>query len=124
MGYRTEKDGLGEFKVMDDALYGAQTARAIENFPVSGVGIGRAMIRALGLIKEAAAQINLGLGKLEKPIAEAIGKAAREVVEGKWDGQFPVDVFQTGSGTSSNMNANEVIANRAIQLLGGKIGSK
>ncbi|HUT55367.1 MAG TPA: class II fumarate hydratase [bacterium] len=124
MGYRIEKDSMGEFRVPEDALYGAQTARAVENFPVSGAGIGREMIKALGLIKYAAAEVNRELGKLAPEISDAIQRAAQEVIDGKLDAHFPVDVFQTGSGTSSNMNANEVIANRAIQLLGGRIGSK
>jgi fumarate hydratase class II len=118
MGTRIEKDSLGEIRVPQDALYGAQTARAVENFPVSGVGIGRDMVRALGQVKLACARVNLALGKLEPGMAEAIQLAAKEVIEGKLDEHFPVDVFQTGSGTSSNMNANEVIANRAMQLKG------
>jgi fumarate hydratase class II len=124
MGYRIEKDSMGEFKVPDDALYGAQTARAVENFPISGTGIGREMIKALGLVKYAAAKVNQELGKLAPELADAIQKASQEVIDGRLDAHFPVDVFQTGSGTSSNMNANEVIANRAIQMQGGKIGSK
>jgi fumarate hydratase class II len=121
---RIEKDSMGELEVPDEMLYGAQTARAVANFPVSGQGIGREMIRALGLIKEAAARVNRDLGNISPEIGEAIETAAREIVEGKLDSHFPVDVFQTGSGTSSNMNANEVVANRAIQLLGGQVGSK
>ena len=124
MSHRIESDSMGEFKVPSDALYGAQTARAVENFPVSGQGIGREMIRALGLVKLAAAEVNRELGLLEPGPAGAICRAAKEVMDGKLDQHFPVDVFQTGSGTSSNMNANEVIANRAIQLLGGEVGSK
>jgi fumarate hydratase, class II len=124
MGQRVERDTMGEMLVPDEALYGAQTARAVENFPISGAGIGREMIRALGLIKLAAAGVNEALGLLEPRLAQAIRAAAQEVVDGKLDAHFPVDVFQTGSGTSSNMNANEVIANRAIQLLGGEVGSK
>ncbi|WP_303721603.1 aspartate ammonia-lyase [Malonomonas rubra] len=123
-GYRIEQDSLGEMQVPEDALYGAQTARAIENFPISGIPLDKSMISALGLIKKHAAQINLELGLLDADIAEAIIRAATEVVEGKWNTQFPVDTFQTGSGTSSNMNANEVIANRAARLLGHPIGSK
>jgi fumarate hydratase class II len=124
MGVRIEKDTMGELEVPSEALYGAQTARAIANFPISGVTIGREMIRAIGLVKQAAAMVNQDLGKLEPRLAEAIAAAAVEVVRGELDEQFPVDVFQTGSGTSSNMNANEVIANRAIQILGGNVGSK
>jgi len=115
---------MGTFQVPADALYGAQTARAVDNFPVSGRGIGREMIRALGLVKLAAAEVNRDLGGLEPRLAEAIVTAAQEVADGEHDAHFPVDTFQTGSGTSSNMNANEVIANRAIQLLGGELGSK
>jgi fumarate hydratase class II len=118
--YRIEKDSLGEVKVPKDALYGAQTQRAVENFPVSGIRFPRAFIRALGLIKAAAAEVNVGLELLEQKTADAIRRAALEVAEGKWDEHFPLDVFQTGSGTSTNMNANEVIANRANEVLGGR----
>jgi len=124
MVYRIEIDSMGEFKVPKEALYGAQTARAVENFPVSGTRFGRDFIRALGLIKLSAAKVNKNLGLLDETIADAIVQAAEEVVKGDLDSHFPVDVFQTGSGTSSNMNANEVIANRAIAILGGVIGSK
>lgn len=124
MTYRVEVDSMGEFKVPEDALYGAQTARAVENFQVSGIRFGREFIRAIGLIKMAAAQVNHELGLLDDTITEAIVQAADEVVKGQLDVHFPVDVFQTGSGTSTNMNANEVIANRAIVILGGMIGSK
>ena len=124
MPYRVEKDSMGQVKVPEHMLYGAQTARAALNFPVSGQGIGRDMIRALGVIKLCAAQVNQELGKLAPELADAICRAAKEVIDGDLDDHFPVDVFQTGSGTSSNMNANEVIANRAIQILGGEIGSK
>jgi fumarate hydratase class II len=122
MEYRIEKDSLGEINVPEDALYGAQTQRAVENFPISGIRFPRAFIRALGLIKSAAAKVNLDLELLEENKARAIGQAADEVAEGQWDDQFPIDVFQTGSGTSTNMNANEVIANRAAQILGGSFG--
>ena len=124
MSFRIERDTMGEFRVPKDALYGAQTARAVENFPISGRGIGREMIRSLGLIKASAAMVNQDLGLLDSRLAEGILAAALEVVDGTLDEHFPVDVFQTGSGTSSNMNANEVIANRAIQILGGEVGSK
>ncbi len=117
--FRTEKDSLGEVKVPADALYGAQTQRAVENFPVSGVRFPRVFIRSLGLIKAIAAEVNAGLGLLDARIAQAIHQAALEVADGMWDNQFPVDIFQTGSGTSTNMNANEVIAARAGQLLAG-----
>ncbi len=123
-GFRMEKDTMGEVRVPADAYYGAQTARARDNFPISGAGIPRLVIRALGMIKAAAAAVNRELGSLEAKAAKAIGAAAEEVVEGKLDEHFVVDVFQTGSGTSSNMNANEVIANRASEILGHKLGSK
>ncbi len=110
---RIERDSMGEMTVPDEMLYGAQTARAVENFSVSGMGIGRDMIRALGQVKAVAASVNRELGLLDVTMAEAIEQAAREVADGKWDEHFPVDVFQTGSGTSSNMNVNEVIARRA-----------
>jgi len=115
---------LGPVEVPADALYGAQTKRAIDNFPVSGLRLPRRVIRALALIKKAAAEINRDTGKLDAKLAGAIIDAAQEVAAGQHDDQFLVDIFQTGSGTSSNMNANEVIANRAIQLLGGVMGSK
>ncbi|HHN75121.1 MAG TPA: class II fumarate hydratase [Acidobacteria bacterium] len=124
MNERVEKDTMGEVAVPADALWGAQTARASANFPISGQRLGREMIRALALIKAAAAEVNRELGRLEPKLAEAIVEAAEEVADGRHDRHFPVDIFQTGSGTSSHMNANEVIANRAIELLGGKIGSK
>ena len=107
---RTEKDSLGELQVPAEALYGAQTQRAVQNFPVSGLRMPREFIRALGLVKAAGAEANAGLGHLPKGVAAAIRGAALQVAAGDLDGQFPVDVFQTGSGTSSNMNANEVIA--------------
>ncbi len=116
--YRTEKDSLGEVKVPANALYGAQTQRAIENFPVSGIRFPRVFIRSLGLIKAVAAEVNAGLGLLDANVAQAIHQAALEVADGTWDDHFPLDIFQTGSGTSTNMNANEVIASRATQLLG------
>ena len=121
---RVERDSMGEMQVPAAALYGASTQRAVLNFPVSGYRFGRPFIRALGLIKFAAAEANRSLGKLDERIAGAIQKAAREVVDGQHDAHFPIDIFQTGSGTSTNMNANEVIANRAVQLLGGEPGSK
>ncbi|MDZ7663606.1 class II fumarate hydratase [Thiohalophilus sp.] len=111
--YRTEKDSLGELRVPADALYGAQTQRAVDNFPVSGLVMPRAFIRALGLIKHACAEANRQLGLLDSARAEAIKKAALQVAAGEFDDQFPIDVFQTGSGTSTNMNANEVIAHLA-----------
>ncbi|MEW6683961.1 MAG: class II fumarate hydratase [Nitrospirota bacterium] len=122
--FRIERDSMGEMRVPASALYGAQTQRAVENFPVSTLRWPRSFIRALGLVKWAAAQVNRDLGLLAADKADAIVRAAREVVDGQWDDQFVVDLFQTGSGTSTNMNANEVIANRATQLLGGVLGSK
>jgi fumarate hydratase class II len=117
--YRIEKDSMGEVKVPARAYYGAQTQRAVDNFPISGQPLPKALIHALGLVKIAAAIANRDLGKLTPELAEPIVKAAREVADGKLDDQFPVDVYQTGSGTSSNMNVNEVISNRAIELTGG-----
>jgi fumarate hydratase, class II len=114
-GFRIEHDSMGELKVPADALYGAQTQRAIDNFPISGLHLPRSFIRALGLIKAAAAEANLSLGYLKKGQATAIRKAALAVAEGQFDAQFPIDVFQTGSGTSTNMNANEVIAHLAAK---------
>ena len=122
--FRIETDSMGQMKVPADAYYGAQTARAVENFPISGLRFSRPFIRALGLIKKHAAITNTALGFVPPKIAEGIQKAAQEVIDGKWDHQFVVDIFQTGSGTSTNMNANEVIANRASELLGGKRGDK
>src|SRR5207253_10707528 len=110
--FRIEKDSMGEVQVPAQAYYGAQTQRAVENFPISGQGLPTRLIRALGLVKVAAAAANRDLGKLKADIAEPIIKAAREVAEGKFDDQFPVDVYQPGSGTSSNMHANEVIRQR------------
>jgi len=117
-GYRIERDSMGELRVPEHALYGAQTQRAVNNFPISMQPMPRAFIRALGLIKGACAMANGKLGYLPLPVAEAIAAAANEVSDGRHDGQFPVDVFQTGSGTSSNMNANEVIANLAARATG------
>ena len=122
--YRTEADSLGEMQVPADAYWGAQTQRAVENFPISGITFGRRFVRALGVVKKSAAQANRDLGLLEEDVADAIVEAADEVIAGEHDDQFPVDVFQTGSGTSSNMNANEVIANRAAELLGAEIGDR
>jgi fumarate hydratase class II len=124
LNYREEKDSMGVVRVPEDACYGAQTQRAVENFPVSGLRFSRPFIRALALIKRHAARINLELGLLSPQVAEAIMAAAAEVVDGKWDDQFVVDVFQTGSGTSTNMNANEVIAGRANELLTGRRGGR
>ena len=119
--FRIEKDSLGEMKVPANARYGPQTQRAVENFPISGRPLPPAFVHALGLVKAAAARVNGDLGTVEKTMAAAIEKAAMEVAGGQWDAEFPIDVFQTGSGTSSNMNANEVIAHRASELLGRKV---
>ena len=123
-GERVERDSMGEVRIPAGMLYGAQTERARLNFPISGIRFGRRFIQALGAIKKAAAEVNLELGLLDEKRAEAIRRAATEVMEGALDDHFVLDIFQTGSGTSTNMNANEVIANRAIQLLGGEVGSK
>jgi fumarate hydratase class II len=120
-GYRVERDSMGELRVPADALWGAQTQRAVENFPISGLAMPRGFIRALGLIKWAAAGANAELGLMPSRKAMAIQAAALEVAEGRHDAQFPVDVFQTGSGTSSNMNANEVIAHLATKRLGSAV---
>jgi fumarate hydratase class II len=117
--FRTERDSLGEMQVPADALYGAQTQRAVENFPISGIRFPRRFIHALGTIKKAAAQANAELGELDREVADAIVRVADEVIEGRLDAQFVLDIFQTGSGTSSNMNTNEVIATRASQLREG-----
>ncbi|MEO5765608.1 MAG: lyase family protein, partial [Casimicrobiaceae bacterium] len=125
-GIRIEKDALGEVRVPARHLWGAQTQRSIENFPI-GVGRfhwGRPVIRAFGLLKQCAARANAALGELAPDKAALIERAAQEVIDGGLDAEFPLVVFQTGSGTQSNMNANEVIANRAIQLAGGAVGSK
>ncbi|MFB3906113.1 MAG: class II fumarate hydratase [Acidobacteriota bacterium] len=122
--YRIERDTMGEMQVPASSYYGAQTQRAVLNFPISDLRMPRPFIRALGLIKKAAAETNRELGLLDPSIADVIVAAANEVIEGKLDSQFVVDIFQTGSGTSTNMNANEVIANRAIEIRGGKIGSR
>jgi fumarate hydratase class II len=119
---RTESDSMGDIQVPAGALYGAQTARAVQNFPVSGIHFPRSFLRALGMIKKHAAAANASLGRLEPNRASAIQKAAQEVIDGKLDSDFVVDIFQTGSGTSTHMNANEVIANRATELLGGRRG--
>jgi fumarate hydratase class II len=122
--FRIEKDSMGEVKVPPDALYCAQTQRAVENFPISGLRFPRVFIRALGTIKKAAATINAKVGAIDPRIAKAIVAAADEVIAGKLDAHFPIDIFQTGSGTSTNMNANEVIATRATQILNAKGAKK
>lgn len=122
--HRMEKDSLGEIEVAAEVYWGAQTERARRNFPVSGLVFQRRFIAALGLIKGECAAVNAEMGIVDRGLAETIQKAALEVYEGKHDAHFPLDIFQTGSGTSTNMNANEVISNRAIELLGGVVGSK
>jgi fumarate hydratase, class II len=122
--FRIETDSMGEMRVPLEAHYGAQTARAVENFPISQLRFSREFIRALGMIKKHAAHTNCSLGQLPAEISQAVQKAAQEVIDGKLDSEFVVDIFQTGSGTSTNMNANEVIASRATELLGGKRGDK
>ena len=122
--HRIEKDSLGEMKVPKDALWGAQTQRAVENFPISDLRFPRYFIAAMGMIKRAAAETNVELGLLDDEVAKDIVKAADQVISGELDAHFVLDIFQTGSGTSTNMNANEVIANRALQIRGGPVGSK
>jgi fumarate hydratase, class II len=124
MDTRVEKDSMGTMEVPADALYGATTQRAVLNFPISGYRFGRPFIRALGLIKWAAAQANRDLGKLDEERTRLVVQAAEEVIGGALDNHFPIDIFQTGSGTSTNMNANEVIANRVSQLAGKPVGRK
>ena len=121
---RKEKDSMGDMQIPDDAYYGAQTQRAVENFPISGITISKSMIKALGKIKRSAAIVNHELGLLDDDRKNAIVQAADEIIEGKLDSQFPVDIYQTGSGTSSNMNCNEILSNRASEIMGGKIGAK
>ena len=120
-GFRLEKDSMGELQVPDEALWGAQTQRAVNNFPISDLRIPRDMIRALGLIKQSAVEVNADLGLIDEAIASVIGSAAQQIIDGEHDGQFPVDIFQTGSGTSSNMNTNEVIAHLATENHGSPI---
>src|SRR5438552_16722232 len=122
-GVRVERDSMGEVRVPADAFYGASTQRARQNFPISNLRLPRRFIRSLAQIKGAAALVNAELGLLETRLANPIQQAAEEVEEGKFDKDFVVDVFQTGSGTSTNTNANEVIANRANEVLGHPLGS-
>src|SRR6185436_12199913 len=122
--FRTEKDTMGEVRVPAIALYGAQTQRAVENFPISNLRFSREFIRALGLIKQSAARANMDLRLLDPKVGKAIVSASQEVVDGKLDSQFVLDIFQTGSGTSTNMNANEVIASRANELATGTRGGR
>jgi len=122
--FRIERDSMGEFEVPLKAYYGANTMRAVLNFPISELRFPRVFIKALGQIKQAASEVNCHLGLLDKDLSSAIVRAAQEVIDGKLDDQFVVDIFQTGSGTSTNMNVNEVISNRAIEILGGVLGSR
>jgi aspartate ammonia-lyase len=119
---RTEKDSLGPKEIPAHVYYGIQTARAVENFPISGLRAHPSLIRAIAMVKEAAALANRELGLVDEKTANAIIEAAKEVQQGKWDQEFVVDVFQAGAGVSFHMNSNEVIANRASELLGGKLG--
>ena len=121
---RKEQDSMGDMLVPDDAYYGAQTQRAVENFPISGIPISKSMIQALGKIKRSAAIVNNELGLLDSERKNAIVQAADEIIEGKFYSQFPIDIYQTGSGTSSNMNCNEILSNRASEIMGGVIGAK
>src|SRR5260221_8176774 len=122
-GFRVEHDPLGELDVPEDAYYGVQTARAVENFPVSGLHAPADLVTATILVKKAAAEANAALGRLERDVAGAIGAAADEILSGRLRDQFVVDVYQAGAGTSHNMNANEVVANRAGEMLGDSRGT-
>ncbi|NNL76668.1 MAG: aspartate ammonia-lyase, partial [Desulfobacterales bacterium] len=124
MKYRKERDAMGSVRVPVDAYYGSQTQRAADNFPISGLTFPSVFIHALALIKKYAAQVNKGLDLLNPELADAISQAAQEIIDGGFSDQFVVDVFQTGSGTSTNMNMNEVIASRANEILTGKKGGK
>src|SRR5437899_751880 len=119
---RPEKDSLGVKEIPANVYYGIQTARAVENYPISGMRAHPTLIRAFGMVKEAAAEANRELGLVDEKIANAIIQVAQEVQQGKWNGEFVVDVFQAGAGVSFHMNTNEVIANRAIEILGGTLG--
>ena len=121
---RIETDSFGPIEVSADVYWGAQTQRSLQNFRIGDEHFPRALIRALGIIKYASATVNEDLGLLDKRRADAIREAAQEVIDGKLDDQFPLVVWQTGSGTQTNMNANEVISNRAIEILGGALASK
>ena len=124
MSNRIETDSMGEIEVPTDRYYGAQTARSLIHFDIGEERMPRELIRAMGILKKSAALVNAGLGKLPREKADLITQAADEVIEGTLDDHFPLSVWQTGSGTQSNMNANEVISNRAIELAGGQMGSK
>ena len=124
MSFRTEKDTMGEIEVPSDRYWGAQTQRSLQNFKIGGEQFPRGFIRAYGLVKQVTAEVNSEIGVLDKDLGKAIGEAAQEVIDGKLDDHFPLVVWQTGSGTQTNMNFNEVIANRAIEMSGGEMGSK
>ena len=124
MNKRIETDTFGEIEVDNDKYWGAQSQRSIQNFKIGWEKQPSSIIKALGVVKAAAAKVNMDYGKLDKNIGQNIIKAAQEVIEGELNDHFPLVVWQTGSGTQSNMNANEVISNRAIEIMGGKIGSK
>ena len=124
MSVRIEKDTMGEVEVASDRYWGAQTQRSLKNFAIGTDKFPREVIRALGVVKKSCAQANHSLGKLDGALAENMLKAADEVIEGKLDEHFPLSVWQTGSGTQSNMNSNEVISNRAIEMMGGELGTK
>jgi Fumarase len=124
MSHRTERDSLGPVEVPSDKYYGAQTQRSLDNFKIGSQRFPREFIRAYGILKKSAASVNHRYGKLEDSIKDAIHRASDEVIEGKLDDHFPLVVWQTGSGTQTNMNLNEVISNRAIEILGGELGSK
>src|SRR5215469_4504162 len=122
VGTRLEKDSIGIKEIPADVYYGIQTARAVENYPISGMKAHPTLIRAFGMVKRGAAEANKTLGLVDDKRADAIIQAAQEVIDGKWDAQFVVDVFQAGAGVSFHMNSNEVIANRAVEILGSKLG--
>src|SRR5665213_138296 len=122
--FRIEKDSMGEMKIPADAYYGAQTGRAVENFPISDLRFNRGFIAAMGLIKWSCAEINHKLGFLDEKRKQLVQQAAQDVIDGKLDAQFVVDIFQTGSGTSTNMNTNEVVASRPNEIVTGKRGGK
>ena len=121
---RTETDSFGPLEVPSDKYFGAQTARSLINFPIGTEKMPTPLVSALGIVKQAAARVNMAMGVMPEELGKAIDQAAGEVVDGKFNDNFPLSVWQTGSGTQSNMNTNEVISNRAIEILGGVIGSK
>ena len=124
MDYRTEKDSMGSVKVPNNRYYGAQTQRSLKNFKIGSENFPREFIRAYGIVKKAALKVNASSGLIDTKISKSISTAIDEVISGKLDDHFPLVIWQTGSGTQTNMNVNEVIANRAIEILGGTLGSK